>query len=437
MARDYKDSGVNWIDIIPADWEVIRLKNIFSFGKGLPITKENLTETGIPVISYGQIHGKYNSGVRIHEELIRYVPEFYLSSNAESLVHEGDLILADTSEDLEGCGNCAYIDHDGEIFAGYHTIILKSASPKNNKYIAYLMQTDPWRSQIRSKVFGVKVLSVSRRIISDATLLLPPEDEQYRIADFLDKKCAEIDSVITETKRTIEEYKALRKATITKAITKGVRNKREMKDSGSVWFGDIPADWNMMRLKYMFHIKKDIAGQEGYTVLSITQKGIIPKNIANNEGQLAADYSKYQLVKPGDFAMNHMDLLTGWVDISKYDGVTSPDYRVFVLDDEANNKEYYLYMMQMCYFNRIFYGLGQGVSGMGRWRLQADKFLNFYIAVPPVEEQNEIVDTLKKQLTEMDALIAAKEQLLTEMEAYKKSVIYAYVTGKKEVPAGQ
>ena len=85
--------------------------------------------------------------------------------------------------------------------------------------------------------------------------------------------------------------------------------------------------------------------------------------------------------------------------------------------------------------NRIFYGLGQGVSGMGRWRLQADKFLNFYIAVPPAEEQDEIVEALKRQLSEMDALIAAKEQLLTEMESYKKSVIYEYVTGKKEVPA--
>ena len=94
-------------------------------------------------------------------------------------------------------------------------------------------------------------------------------------------------------------------------------------------------------------------------------------------------------------------------------------------------------MMQMCYFNRIFYGLGQGVSGMGRWRLQADKFLNFYIAVPPAEEQDEIVEALKRQLSEMDALIAAKEQLLTEMESYKKSVIYEYVTGKKEVPACQ
>lgn len=149
----------------------------------------------------------------------------------------------------------------------------------------------------------------------------------------------------------------------------------------------------MKRLKYVFHIQKDIAGEEGHTVLSITQRGIIPKDFSNNEGQFANSYANYQLVHKGDFAMNHMDLLTGWVDISKYEGVTSPDYRVFVLNDKNGMcPKYYLYMMQMCYSARIFYGLGQGVSGMGRWRLQADKFLNFYIPIPPYDEQKKIAD---------------------------------------------
>lgn len=133
--------------------------------------------------------------------------------------------------------------------------------------------------------------------------------------------------------------------------------------------------------------------------------------------------------------MNHMDLLTGWVDISKYSGVTSPDYRVFVLDDTTtNDSRYFLYMMQMCYSNKIFYGLGQGVSGLGRWRLQADKFLNFMIPVPPKEEQSEIADYLDKRCTEIDKLIEMKEAFLEELDNFKKSLIYEYVTGKKEVP---
>ena len=119
------------------------------------------------------------------------------------------------------------------------------------------------------------------------------------------------------------------------------------------------------------------------------------------------------MLAPGDFAMNHMDLLTGWVDISKYSGVTSPDYRVFVLDDtEKNDSSYYLYLMQMCYFNRIFYGLGQGVSGMGRWRLQADKFMNFPVVVPPVDEQKEIVSYL-------NGITSVNITSLCEMEQWK------------------
>jgi type I restriction enzyme S subunit len=263
---------------------------------------------------------------------------------------------------------------------------------------------------------------------------IPSTDEQRKIVEFLDKKCSHIDTVIEKTKASIEEYKKLKQAIITKAVTKGVRDERTMKDSGSVWFGKVPENWEMKKLKYQFHIKKNIAGEEGYTVLSITQKGIKPKDISKNEGQLASDYSNYQLVNPGDFAMNHMDLLTGWVDISNYSGVTSPDYRVFVLNDnEKNNSRYYLYMMQMCYSNKIFYGLGQGVSGLGRWRLQADKFLNFLIAVPTPSEQNEIAEYLDNKCARIDMLIEKKEQFLTELENYKKSLIYEYVTGKKEV----
>lgn len=181
----------------------------------------------------------------------------------------------------------------------------------------------------------------------------------------------------------------------------------------SLKYNIIPCNWVMKRIKYLFHIKKDIAGKEGYTVLSITQRGIQPKDLSKNEGQIAANYSQYQLLAPGDFAMNHMDLLTGWVDISKYSGVTSPDYRVFVLDDtEKNDSSYYLYLMQMCYFNRIFYGLGQGVSGMGRWRLQADKFMNFPVVVPPVDEQKEIVSYL-------NGITSVNITSLCEMEQWK------------------
>ena len=270
----------------------------------------------------------------------------------------------------------------------------------------------------------------------DRSVTYVEPEEQLRIANFLNQKCAAIDSAVEKTRESIEEYKKLKQAVITEAVTKGIRGNYSNQMSDNAWFSEIPSNWEMRKLKYLFSIKKNIAGKEGYTVLSITQKGIVPKNISKNEGQLAQDYSNYQLLEIGDFAMNHMDLLTGWVDISKYDGVTSPDYRVFILNDNENNSpEYYLRFMQMCYFNKIFYGLGQGVSGLGRWRLQADKFLNFVVPVPPVEEQLEIAEYLDVKCTEIDNIVSKKEQYLVELEAYKKSLIYEYVTGKKEVPA--
>ena len=133
--------------------------------------------------------------------------------------------------------------------------------------------------------------------------------------------------------------------------------------------------------------------------------------------------------------MNHMDLLTGWVDCSELFGVTSPDYRVFRLRDRNNNLNYYKYIMQTCYMNRIFYSLGQGVSNLGRWRLQTSSFNNFMVPVPPVETQESIANYLDKKCAEINVCIDDKQRQLEILSEYKKSLIYEYVTGKKEVPA--
>ena len=320
------------------------------------------------------------------------------------------------------------------MFAGYHTIILRSNSGYNNKYFAYLFKSDIWRSQIRSRVSGIKLFSITQKILRETTIIIPPVEEQKRIVKFLDIKVSEIDNVILKTKESIEEYRKYKKAVIIEGITKGLDKSMVLVDTDNIHIPKIPVHWKMKKIKYIFEIKKDIAGKEGYDILSITQKGIKVKDISKNEGQIAQNYSNYQLVDIGDFAMNHMDLLTGWVDISKYVGVTSPDYRVFRFINAADyDAKYYLYFMQMCYMNRIFYGLGQGVSNLGRWRLQAEKFLNFTIPNPPLAEQQEIADYLDKKCAEIDNLIAKKEKLVEEMEAYKKSIIYEYVTGKKEV----
>ena len=221
----YKDSGVEWIGEIPSEWEVKPIKALFSFGKGLPITKDNLTETGLSVISYGQIHSKDNIGTEIRNELIRYVDKIYYETNPQSLVHKGDFIFADTSEDLTGCGNFVYVNREKDLFAGYHTIILFSKEKNDNKYLAYLFQTDCWRRQIRCCCSGVKLFSISRRILGSTNLILPSILEQQQISDFLDKKCSEIDKLITKKEQLVVELEAYKKSLIYEVVTgkRGVR----------------------------------------------------------------------------------------------------------------------------------------------------------------------------------------------------------------------
>lgn len=415
-----KNSGVQWIGLIPDDWEIGKVKYLFT-RKNEKAEQENpviltLARTGVKIRDLSNNEGQWA------ENYFNYNP-----------VVPGDLLL--NPMDLYSGANCSLSKVSGVISPAY--INLKIKDDNNPGFFDYYFKIQYWSMAFFAHGKGVSFdnrWTLNTETLMNYPIIIPPKDVQNKIADFLDKKCSEIQSAIDNTKQTIEEYKKLKQAVITKAVTKGIRENRKLKDSGSVWFADVPEDWKTKKLKFVFYIKKDIAGKEGYDVLSITQKGIVVKDLSKNEGQLAADYSNYQLVNVGDFAMNHMDLLTGWIDISKYPGVTSPDYRVFQLHEPENNcARYYLYMMQMCYMNRIFYGLGQGVSGMGRWRLQADKFLNFLIVQPSKTEQQEIADYLDKKCSQIDTLISQKEQFITELEKYKQSLIYEYVTGKKEV----
>lgn len=413
--REMKDSGIEWVGAIPQDWQLSKIGSLY--------TQRN-----------EKVSDKVYQPLSVTMQGI--LPQLATAAKTDDgdnrkLVRVGDFAINSRSDRR---GSCGISPLDGSV--SLINIILTPRTAMHPGYYNWLFHTTLFADEFYKWGHGIvaDLWTTRWQEMKSITVPVPEYAEQERIAAFLDAECAEIDAVLEKTRASIEEYKKLKQAVITQAVTKGIRSDRPMKDSGSVWFEEIPCNWVMKRIKYLFHIKKDIAGKEGYTVLSITQSGIKPKDLSKNEGQLADNYSHYQLLNPGDFAMNHMDLLTGWVDISKYSGVTSPDYRVFVLDDtEKNDSSYYLYLMQMCYFNRIFYGLGQGVSGMGRWRLQADKFLNFPVVVPPVDEQKEIASYLNEKCSCIEVMIAKKQQYLTEIETYKKSLIYEYVTGKKEV----
>ena len=409
------DSNTNWLGNIPAEWSIGRIGQLYSE------RRVKVSDTEYMPLSVTM------KGV---------VPQLSTAAKTDAhddrkLVRKGDFAINSRSDRR---GSCGISEYDGSVSL-INTILAprKSMSPR---YYNWLFHTSEFAAEFYKWGHGIvdDLWTTNWNDMKRILVPVPSLLEQERIANFLDRKCADIGNVLEKTKSSIEEYKKLKQSVITEAVTKGIRGEKPMKDSGSAWFGKIPASWDANKLKYTFTIRKRIVGEDGHTVLAITQKGVKPKDMSNGNGQFAESYANYQIVHPGDFAMNHMDLLTGWVDISKFEGVTSPDYRVFTLDDTTKNcPRYYLYMMQMCYSNRIFYSMGQGVSGMGRWRLPADMFNNFIIACPPLEEQQEIADYLDKKCSEIDSLIASKEKFITELESYKKNLIYEYVTGKKEV----
>ncbi|OUP72994.1 hypothetical protein B5F09_12065 [Erysipelatoclostridium sp. An173] len=216
---EMKDSGVEWLNEIPKNWSTCPLKYFFDFGKGLPITKADLKENGEKVISYGQIHSKQNNFTQVSSELLRFVDPIFIETNPQSLVNKYDFIFADTSEDREGAGNFVYVNNNERIFAGYHTIILKNNTGIDYKYLAYLFMTDNWRSQIRCRVNGVKLFSITKGILSKTTIILPTLFEQNMINNFLDEKCTQIDHLITIKQNKIKKLNDYKKSIIYEYVT--------------------------------------------------------------------------------------------------------------------------------------------------------------------------------------------------------------------------
>lgn len=215
-----KNSGVEWIGDIPEEWEIKPYKAIFYTEKGLNITKADLVEKGEPVLSYGQIHSKMNTGTKINDALLKYVPSSYIETNPECLVQKGCFLIADTSEDYDGCGNAIYVDKDMTLFAGYHTIVARPIHNNGDyKYLAYLFLTDIWRQQIRSRVSGIKVYSINQKIIRLTSVLLPPLPVQQAIATYLDEKTTQIDSLIALKQSKIESLKEYKKSIIYEYVT--------------------------------------------------------------------------------------------------------------------------------------------------------------------------------------------------------------------------
>jgi type I restriction enzyme, S subunit len=417
--RAMKDSGVEWLGEVPAGWG---LRQAGQLANQTKTPNEGMAETNLLSLSYGKVKRR---DINATDGLLPASFETY------NIIEPDDIVLRFT--DLQNDQKSLRVGRATErgiITSAYVTV--RPFDPSCSRFMYYALHAYDLRKGFYGMGAGVRQ-GLKWQEAKYIELPWPSEAEQARIADFLDAKCAEVDRAVSAAEQSIQEYKAYKNSVVFQAVTKGLDLDAPMKDSGVEWLGEVPAGWRVTPIKHLFYISKKIAGKTGYDVLSITQRGLKIKDIKSGEGQLAADYSHYQLVEPGDFAMNHMDLLTGWIDIASQVGVTSPDYRVFKSRIEQIDKRYFLRVFQYYYSGRIFYGFCKGISSKGRWRLPADAFGNTYIPVPPVPEQTRIADFLDAKCADVDRIVEAKQAIIDELKSYKQSLIYEAVTGKLEV----
>ena len=386
---------------IPEDWDEVKFRQIFWFGKGLSITKDDLVEEGVPVISYGQVHSKTNSGTGLCDDLYRYIPESYLKTGRNCIVRRNDFIFADTSEDYAGIGNCAFIDRDEIIFAGYHSII---ARPIRNdihpKYFAYLFLSNCWRDQIRASVMGIKVFSITQKLLRDTYVLLPTLDEQRAITQILDDECSKIDCLCVQLEKQIDLLKRYKKSIISHAVTRGIVSSLPLKDSGIEYIGQIPAHWDVKRMKYILSTPLQYGANETGDEYNedwpryIRITDITEDNELKDEGKqsLPPDVAKPYLLKDGDVLFARSGATVGKTFQYTTDCGTAAfaGYLIKAQTDSSKVLPRFLYYSTLStgyenWKNMVF--TQATIQNIG-----ADKYSQFIVTIPPLDEQESIIE---------------------------------------------
>ena len=404
--RAMKDSGIAWIGEIPAKWELRRLRYLCTIVTGNQDTQDNDPDGVYPFYVRSPIVERSNK----------------YTFDGEAILMAGDGV---------GAGK---VFHYVEGKYGCHQRVYSLQNIKNisRRFLFYYLQN---RFYISIDIANSKstVDSVRLNMLQDFPVVFPSKLEQDKISTFLDIECARIDAVIEQTRASIEEYKKLKQSVITKAVTKGIHPNRSMKDSGVDWIVTIPSDWQMIRGKGLFvetNVRSDDGSEELLTVSQYT--GITPRSQKTGNMFEAETLEGYKVCEIGDIAANTMWLWAGAIGVSQYKGVISPSYNIYRQIGNAYVSKYLDYMLRVPPLVQHYESLSTGIRA-SRLRLYPEQFLGIRFPVPSIEEQRQIVDYLDAKAVEMDNLIEKKEELLAELESYKKALIYEYVTGKKEI----
>lgn len=434
MPKKMKESGVEWIGSIPEHWTVQRLQwclqdiNV----KNNPIqTTQVLSLTNkLGVVPYEE---KGNQGNKAKENLEEY-----------KIAYENTLVINSMNVIIGSVGISQYY---GCVSPVYY--VFSATSNADLRFINYIFHTTGFQKELRKYAKGI--LEIRLRISVSDTLrrciALPTLDEQCRIADYLDEKCQEIDAAIEKTRSSIDEYKRLKQSIITTAVVKGINSDAKLKDTGIEWIGWIPAHWDDAKLKYFATLRAGVT--LGKTYPNGVELVEVPYlRVANVQGSfvdlsdvatisvLPEEIEKYRLHK-GEVLMteggDRDKLGRGCVWNGEIDPCLHQNHVFAVTTDPTKLLGQFLAYMTTSIVARTYFDItAKKTTNLAC--TNSTTILNFTMPIPPVEEQEEIVEYLDKKCTEVDALIAKKEQFLVELENYKKSLIYEYVTGKKEVP---
>lgn len=284
---------------------------------------------------------------------------------------------------------------------------------------------------------GIQNLDLTTMMSNERVALSSPV-EQAIIVDYLNKQCSNIDSVIEQTRSSIKEYKKLKQAMITQAVSKGVRGDRHMKDSNVEWLGSIPKEWTVYRIANLYDERSE-SGLEELPILTVSiNTGVSDHEIADEDKDRvfvrSEDRTKYKRVYPGDLAYNMMRAWQGAFGAVRVDGMVSPAYVVAKPKKNVElDSRYMEALLRTSEATEEMHRYSRGIVDF-RLRLYWPEFKNIRICLPSIAEQIEIADYIDEKSAAIDALIEKKETFAAELENYKKSMIYEYVTGKKEVP---
>ena len=422
-----KDSGIEWIGEIPEGWEVIPIKYLARYNY------DTLTESCSPDFEFNYIDigsVTYGKGITTFQKF-----KFKDSpSRARRVVTPGDILISTVRTYLRAIA-CVNKSSIPQIASTGFLVLQADISKIHPHFLMYSVLSDNFICKVEANSVGISYPAINASQIVHFKLPIPQLSEQFPLVTYLDRQCSEIDALLSKTLSSIEEYKKLKQAVITQAVIKGVRGEREMKDSGVEWIGEIPAEWSVQRIKTIFSIRneRNYLPLEQVNLISLyTDKGVIQHcDIEKTTGNKASNADGYKKVYPNDMIVNIILCWMGAIGRSNYAGVTSPAYDVYVPSSKIECKFYHYYFRTLG-FSGDCYKNGRGIMAM-RWRTYSDQFRSIKVVVPPLEEQKEIVGYLDAKCAEIDGLIAKKEQLIKELESYKKSLIYEVVTGKREV----